>query len=90
MQKDTVVQEALGKHIFEHFVAAKTQELEDYNIRVHPWETDPGIPRIALPRFARWATYTGITGMLGKLERLLRSIRFTTMSAVIESSGLGG
>ena len=21
-------------------VAAKTQELEDYNIRVHPWETD--------------------------------------------------
>ena len=53
---------------------------------VHPWETDPGIPRFKLPGFARWATYTGISCMLGKIERLLGSIQFTTMSSVIEKS----
>lgn len=73
-----------------HALVRRVLRKRPFFLYVHPWETDPGIPRIALPRFARWATYTGITGMLGKLERLLQSIRFTTMSAVIESSGLGG
>ena len=73
-----------------HALVRRVLRKRPFFLYVHPWETDPGIPRIALPRFARWATYTGITGVLEKLERLLRSIRFTTMSAAIESSGLGG
>lgn len=56
---------------------------------VHPWETDPAIPRLRLPRLARWATYTGIAGMLGKIEALLGRIRFTTMRTAIEASGFG-
>jgi len=38
LQKDAVVQEALGPHIYERFVEAKTQEWEDYRLEVTPWE----------------------------------------------------
>jgi len=38
LQKDAVVQEALGLHIYERFVEAKTQEWEDYRLEVTPWE----------------------------------------------------
>jgi len=55
---------------------------------VHPWETDSRIPRFALPPLARWATYTGIAGVLSKLEALLQQIRFTTLRAVLEASGV--
>ncbi len=40
LEKDKVVREALGEHIFEHFVAAKRQEWADYIAHVHPWEQD--------------------------------------------------
>jgi glutamine synthetase len=38
LQKDTVVQEALGTHIYEKFLAAKKLEWNTYRIQVHPWE----------------------------------------------------
>jgi polysaccharide deacetylase family protein (PEP-CTERM system associated) len=68
-----------------HALVRRVLRRRPFFLYVHPWETDPGTPRLDLPRLARWATYTGISGMMGKLERLLRSIRFTTMSAAIES-----
>jgi glutamine synthetase len=40
LQKDTLIQEALGPHIYEKFVAAKTVEWSEYRIQVHPWETE--------------------------------------------------
>ena len=67
----------------------KVLRVRPFFLYVHPWETDPGIPRFKLPGFARWATYTGLSRMLGKIERLLDSIRFTTMSSVIEAAGFG-
>jgi glutamine synthetase len=39
-KKSDLMQETLGEHIFEHFVAAKEQEWADYIAQVHEWEID--------------------------------------------------
>ena len=39
-QKSDLVKEALGEHVFEHFVAAKEQEWADYIAQVHEWEIE--------------------------------------------------
>ncbi len=44
LEKDAVVQEALGQHIYERFVAAKREELEDYRLEVTRWELDRYLP----------------------------------------------
>ena len=56
---------------------------------VHPWETDPDVPRVALPRLSSLATYCGIRGMLRKIENLLQTFKFTTMGAVVDQYGGG-
>jgi glutamine synthetase len=38
LEKDKVVQEALGRHIYKHFLDAKRQEWKRYIEQVHPWE----------------------------------------------------
>lgn len=38
LKKDTLIQDALGPHIYEKFVTAKTLEWNEYRIQVHPWE----------------------------------------------------
>jgi glutamine synthetase len=38
LAEDKVVQDALGPHVYERFVRAKTQEWDDYRIQVNPWE----------------------------------------------------
>ncbi|MGD0152594.1 MAG: type I glutamate--ammonia ligase [Thermacetogeniaceae bacterium] len=40
LKRDTLIQEALGPHIFEKFVTAKTLEWNEYRIQVHSWERD--------------------------------------------------
>jgi glutamine synthetase len=40
LEKDAVLKEALGNHIFEHFLLAKRQEWHEYVAHVHPWEQD--------------------------------------------------
>lgn len=40
LSEDKVVQDALGPHIYERFMSAKTQEWDDYRIRVTGWEVD--------------------------------------------------
>jgi polysaccharide deacetylase family protein (PEP-CTERM system associated) len=67
-----------------HALVRRVLKRRPFFLYIHPWETDPDIPKFDLPRFARWATYTGIAGMLKRIERLLESIRFTTMGAAIE------
>jgi glutamine synthetase len=39
-EKSDLMKEALGEHVFEHFVAAKHQEWADYIAQVHEWEID--------------------------------------------------
>src|SRR5699024_4733468 len=40
MQKDETVVEALGEHLYEHFVEAKTIEWDMFRTTVHPWERE--------------------------------------------------
>src|SRR5712671_5445199 len=40
LEKDDLVRETLGDHLFEHFVAAKREEWLDYIKHVSPWEID--------------------------------------------------
>lgn len=37
----------------------------------HPWEFDPGQPKLSLSRLAHWRTYAGIRGARSKLAQLL-------------------
>ncbi|MCL0062885.1 type I glutamate--ammonia ligase [Peptococcaceae bacterium] len=40
LEKDDVIKEALGDHIFEKFMEAKRQEWDDYRVRVTEWEIE--------------------------------------------------
>ena len=40
LKRDEVVQDALGPHIFERYVEAKTMEWDQYRMYVSPWEID--------------------------------------------------
>ena len=40
LEKDPVVQEALGPHVYERFVDAKLQEWDDYRLHVSSWELE--------------------------------------------------
>ncbi|NPV90305.1 MAG: type I glutamate--ammonia ligase [Firmicutes bacterium] len=40
LQKDKVIQEALGDHIYNRFVEAKMREWDEYRTQVHKWELD--------------------------------------------------
>jgi glutamine synthetase len=40
LEKDTLVQDALGPHIYERFMDAKIQEWDDHRLEVTPWELE--------------------------------------------------
>lgn len=40
MERDELVRETLGEHVFERFVEAKTSEWDDFRMRVTQWELD--------------------------------------------------
>jgi len=44
LAEDRVIQDALGPHVYERFVRAKTQEWDDYRIKVSPWEIERYLP----------------------------------------------
>jgi glutamine synthetase len=44
LAEDRVIQDALGPHVYERFVRAKTQEWDDYRIQVTAWETERYLP----------------------------------------------
>ena len=52
----------------------------------HPWEIDPGQPRIARGLIARLRTYTGVSGMYGKLSKLISEFTFSTLSVAYDMS----
>ncbi len=40
LEKDPVIREALGPHIYQRFIEAKRIECEEYRTRVHQWEIE--------------------------------------------------
>ncbi len=39
-RKSDLIQQTLGEHVFQHFLAAKEQEWQEYRAEVHDWEID--------------------------------------------------
>jgi glutamine synthetase len=40
LEKDTVIREALGEHVFNRYIEAKRIEWDRYRVQVHPWEVE--------------------------------------------------
>ena len=54
----------------------------------HPWEIDPGQPRVeGAPLRSRVRHYTNLGAMAGKLRRLMTDFRWDTMAAVFLGQG---
>jgi polysaccharide deacetylase family protein (PEP-CTERM system associated) len=47
---------------------------------IHPWEWDPGQPRMQVPILTRIRHYAGQGRVLGRIERLLQDFSFTSIS----------
>ena len=45
MKKDPLIREALGEHIFGHYVDAKLAAWTTYSATVHPWEVERYLAR---------------------------------------------
>jgi polysaccharide deacetylase family protein (PEP-CTERM system associated) len=52
---------------------------------LHPWELDPGQPRVPMARHRRFRHYVGLEQEVTKLSRLLTEFRFGTARDVLES-----
>ena len=55
---------------------------------LHPWEVDPGQPRLDVKWFSRFRHYNNLDVCEQRLARLLSDFRFTTMSQALESEGV--
>jgi hypothetical protein len=50
---------------------------------LHPWEIDPGQPRLRVRGLGRLTHYTNLARTEGRLRRLLRRFRFAPMEDVL-------
>jgi len=46
LENSSIIQDALGEHIFERFMEAKKQEYQEYKMAVHQWEIDRYLARL--------------------------------------------
>jgi hypothetical protein len=53
---------------------------------IHPWEIDPGQPRMSVPLVTRLRHYRGLGRTRARLERLFSEFRFTSISRGLDSS----
>jgi polysaccharide deacetylase family protein (PEP-CTERM system associated) len=58
------------------------------NVYVHPWEVDPGQPRMAGSIKSRFRHYQNLRTTLPKLRRLLTEFRLTTMTELMSQIDL--
>lgn len=57
---------------------------------LHPWEVDPGQPRLDVKWFSRFRHYNNLDVCEERLSKLLGHFRFTTMGNVLRAQGLLG
>jgi polysaccharide deacetylase family protein (PEP-CTERM system associated) len=55
---------------------------------IHPWEIDPGQPRMAAGRMSRFRHYRNLDRTEGRLRRLLADFRFDTLRSLVADSTL--
>jgi polysaccharide deacetylase family protein (PEP-CTERM system associated) len=62
---------------------------EDFVFYIHPWEVDPGQPRVAnASRLSRFRHYLNLDRCAERLELLVRDFPFTTMHSSLRQQGL--
>lgn len=54
---------------------------------IHPWEIDPGQPRVATSAFTRLRHYGGLHRAIPRLKRLLSEFHFTAIAEKLSLSG---
>ncbi|HXG97035.1 MAG TPA: DUF3473 domain-containing protein, partial [Gemmatimonadales bacterium] len=59
-----------------------------FTFYLHPWEVDPGQPRIRVGAFSRFRHYTGLERCEGRLRRVLAEFAFTSMREALRLRGL--
>jgi polysaccharide deacetylase family protein (PEP-CTERM system associated) len=57
---------------------------------LHPWEVDPGQPRLDVKWFSRFRHYNNLDVCEARLSKLLGHFSFTTMSNVLKTQGILG
>jgi polysaccharide deacetylase family protein (PEP-CTERM system associated) len=61
-----------------------TRDRQPVMFYLHPWELDPGQPRVPMARRHRFRHYAGLEQHAAKLSRLLADFRFGTAREVLE------
>lgn len=56
---------------------------------IHPWELDPGQPRVRVPWLTRIRHYGGLHRTADRLRRLLAEFRFTAIADTLGSGEPG-
>jgi hypothetical protein len=46
---------------------------------IHPWEVDPGQPRVAMPALKKFRHYNNLEVTMKRLDRLLSDFQFTSI-----------
>lgn len=64
------------------------RELQPFIFYLHPWEIDPGQPRVAASLLSRFRHYTNLEKCEARLKRLLDDFRFGTVRDGLEKLGL--
>lgn len=59
-----------------------------FTFYLHPWEVDPGQPRVRVKWLSRFRHYTNLHRCEPRLRRLLGEFQFGTMREVLEARGL--
>jgi polysaccharide deacetylase family protein (PEP-CTERM system associated) len=54
---------------------------------LHPWEIDPGQPRLWASRLSRFRHYRNLADTERRLRQLLKDFEFSTMRAVFDEEG---
>jgi polysaccharide deacetylase family protein (PEP-CTERM system associated) len=58
-----------------------------FTFYLHPWEVDPGQPRVKVKAFSRFRHYTNLHKTEGRLRRVLGDFAFSTMRDVLTAGG---
>lgn len=64
------------------------QRKRPFTFYVHPWELDPGQPRVNVGGLARFRHYTNLAHCENRLRRILSEFRFTSMREALRLQGL--
>lgn len=61
---------------------------QPFTFYLHPWEVDPGQPRVKVGLVSRFRHYNNLHKTEGRLRRLLSEFSFSTMRDVLETRGM--